>query len=212
MIVRNGVDRARFRPADDTTRRAARLELGLDPVAPLVVCVGRVTRQKGQDVLLAAWPDVRRRCPGAQLRLVGDVQFGAEVLTRELVPGACWSPAVLDVRPWLVAADVVAVPSRWEGLALIVMEALASGRSVVATDVPGIRELVTPQCGVLVPVEDATALAEAIAHRLRHPALIAEEGAEAARAALDVDSGDTWSRLAELTAALPDAHRATVPR
>jgi glycosyltransferase involved in cell wall biosynthesis len=202
-VVRNGIDRSRFQPADDAARRAARAALGLDPDAPLVVCLGRVTRQKGQDVLLAAWPEVRRRCQSAQLQLVGDVQPGGPAVgLLELPAGAGWAPAVLDVRPWLAAADVVAVPSRWEGLALIVVEALAIGRPVVASDVPGIRELVTSSCGALVPADDAAGLAEAIAHRLGRPALMAQEGAEAARSAPAFDARHTWDRLAALTAAL----------
>lgn len=71
-VVRNGVDRRRFRPADGAARLAARARLGLPATVPLAVCVGRLTRQKGQDVLLAAWPEVTARCPSARLAVVGD--------------------------------------------------------------------------------------------------------------------------------------------
>lgn len=73
-VVPNGIDPERFRPAEDTAAVRARLTVrhGMDAEAPLVVCVGRLCRQKGQDVLLRAWDAVRRRVPGARLVLVGD--------------------------------------------------------------------------------------------------------------------------------------------
>lgn len=64
-VVPNGVDVRHYAPAD---RRAARIALGLDLHAPLAVCVGRLCRQKGQDVLLAAWPEVLRTVPQAGWR------------------------------------------------------------------------------------------------------------------------------------------------
>ncbi|MGH3917546.1 MAG: glycosyltransferase [Pseudonocardiaceae bacterium] len=65
VVVRNGVDLARFTPADERSRADARDRLGVDREVSLAVCIGRVTRQKGQDVLLAAW---RCGCPGAGRR------------------------------------------------------------------------------------------------------------------------------------------------
>ncbi|MYW34882.1 glycosyltransferase, partial [Streptomyces sp. SID2119] len=70
-VIHNGIDLDRFRPGGQADRTAARASLplldGVDPQAPLVVCVGRLTRQKGQDVLLDAWR--RLRVPGARLVL-----------------------------------------------------------------------------------------------------------------------------------------------
>jgi len=66
-VVRNGVDRRRFPAPEPGARAEARATLGLRDDQPLVVCPGRLTRQKGQDVLLAAWPAVRERCPTAVL-------------------------------------------------------------------------------------------------------------------------------------------------
>jgi len=111
-VVHNGVDLDRFQPADDSERTAARGRLGLPVTAPLAVCVGRVTRQKGQDVLLAAWPSVRRQCPTARLAIVGDGELLTGLRARPL-PGVIFAGAVGDVRPWLTAADVVVLPSRW---------------------------------------------------------------------------------------------------
>jgi len=83
-----------------------------------------------------------------------------------------------DVTPWLHAADVVVAPSRWEGMALGVLEAMATARSVVATDVDGMREAVGDDgAGALVPPEDAGALAGAVAVRLTDVARAEAEGA-----------------------------------
>ncbi|GAA0589015.1 glycosyltransferase [Actinomadura livida] len=197
-LVRNGVDRRRFAPAGDDARRAARTRLGLPAGAPLAVCVGRLTRQKAQDVLLAAWPDVIERCPNARLAIVGDGEdLGA--LERQAVPGVLFVPAVADPRPWLAASNVVVLPSRWEGLPLTALEALATGRPLVGTDVPGISEVVRPGLGALVPVEDPAALADQIAVRLLVPGLAEREGREAAAASAAYDVARTLSLLAAVT-------------
>ena len=195
-IVHNGVDLDRFRPAGADARIAARSRLGVPATAPLVVCVGRVTRQKGQDVLLAAWPAIRHRCPDARLVLVGD---GDLLAALPPAPGVTFAGAVRDVRTWLAAADLVALPSRWEGLSLTVLETFAAGRSVVVSDVPGLAEVVTPAVGARVPPGDPAALADAIARRLLDPALTRAEGEAAARHAATFDQRRTYEQLADET-------------
>ena len=141
-VIRSGVDLERFRPVGADERAATRARLGLPASAPVVVCVGRCTRQKGQDVLVAAWARVRAACPDAVLVLVGDIQGDGVRIGAAADAGIRQWGAVEDVRPWYVAADVVAAPSRWEGLALAsAIEAMACGRPVVASDVPGLREV-----------------------------------------------------------------------
>ncbi len=88
-------------------RRAA-LPRDADRDAPLVVCVGRLTRQKGQDVLLRAWR--RTAVPGARLVLVGDGP-DRKALEEAAPPGVLFTGACADVRPWLHAADVLVLPS-----------------------------------------------------------------------------------------------------
>ena len=82
-----------------------------------------------------------------------------------------------DPRPWYAAADVVVLPSRWEGLALVLLEAMASARSVVSTDVGGAREALPADGGAVVPVGDPAAPRGGLVARLRDPALAAAEGA-----------------------------------
>jgi glycosyltransferase involved in cell wall biosynthesis len=152
-VVPNGVDLARFTP------------LPKEDGVPRVVCVGRLSRQKGQDVLLAAWRMVD--VPGAELVLVGDGPE-RETLSRDLPPSVRLVGRQEDVAPWYASATVVAVPSRWEGMALTALEALACGRPVVASDVTGMREALPPSS--LVPAEDPAALAGALTAALREPA------------------------------------------
>lgn len=217
-VIRNGVDRGRYPVAGPADRAAARHRLGLDPVAPLAVCVGRVTRQKGQDVLLAAWPQVRRACGDAHLALVGDGDllaglagsFGAAGLAGNFgtAPhGVTFAGAAADVRPWLAAADVVVLPSRWEGLPLTVLEAFATGRPVVASRVPGLAEAVPPTVGALVPPDDPAALAGALARRLGDADRCQAEGEAAAAHAARFDLRHTFARLAAATEAAVDRAR-----
>lgn len=170
-VIPNGIDPERFHPASVDTVRALLLP-ELDPGAPLVVCVGRLCRQKGQDVLLTAWKDIARKVPGARLVLVGDGPDG-ERLRPRAPESVLFAGAVADAVPWYQAADLVVLPSRWEGMALAPLEALACGRPVVVTDVDGAREslpaALAPRC--LVPAEDPAALAGAVAGLLLDPLL-----------------------------------------
>lgn len=171
-VVSNGIDLEAFPPASAEERDRARDRLGL-AAGPLVVCVGRISRQKGQDVLVEAWPEVAAQVPGAELILVGSGPDEQRLRDRARVVGD-----QADVRDWLAAANVVVQPSRWEGLAYVVLEAMARARNVVATDVGGMREALGEDA-VLVPVEDAPLLAAAVARSLVDP-----EGSDAAGRAL----------------------------
>ena len=174
-VIPNGVDLERFHPAAVDTVRAGIPLLagaGADPAAPLVVCVGRLCRQKGQDVLLEAWGEVVRRIPEARLVLVGD---GPDApLLRALAPGSVlFAGAADDAVPWYQAADLVVLPSRWEGMALAPLEAMACGRPVVVTDVDGASEslpaAIAGRC--LVPPREPEPLARAIGDLLSDPLL-----------------------------------------
>ncbi|MFI0895102.1 glycosyltransferase [Streptomyces sp. NPDC020983] len=164
-VVRNGVDLTRFVPAVDPAAVRATLPALSDagPGTPLVVCVGRLCPQKGQDVLLRAWPAVAAALPGARLVLVGDGPDRPRLLAGA-PPGVLLAGAARDTVPWYQAADVVVLPSRWEGMALAPLEAMACGRPVVTTGVSGARESLHPQDrdGCVVPVGDPAALAAAL--------------------------------------------------
>ncbi len=180
VVVPNGVDGERFPVADAWERERARAALAVPHDAALAVCVGRLCRQKAQDVLLAAWPLVRAAVPHAELVLVGDgpdrdaVRALAAALEGVRLVGAG------AAAPWYAASDFVVLPSRWEGMALVPLEAAATGRSVVTTDVAGAREVVRPSNGEVVDVGDVGALASAIVARLSGVGLADREGAAGA--------------------------------
>jgi glycosyltransferase involved in cell wall biosynthesis len=109
---------------------------------------------------------------------------------------------VPDTRDWLAAAHVVVLPSRWEGLPLLALEAMARGRSLVCSDIPGLAEVVPEGAGALVPQEAPGALAAALAARLARPERADAEGRAAALAAPRHDLGRTLDLLADLTAGL----------
>jgi glycosyltransferase involved in cell wall biosynthesis len=111
------------------------------------------------------------------------------------------------VRPWLAAADLVVLPSRWEGLPLTVLEAFACGRPVVASRVAGLAEVVPAAVGALVRPDDPAALGDALARRLRDPDLCRAEGRAAAAHAARFDLRRTFDRLADATASTVEAFR-----
>ncbi|GGT83513.1 glycosyltransferase [Streptomyces lateritius] len=171
-VVHNGVDAARFADASGDLADAGE--------GPVVVCVGRLCRQKGQDVLLAAWPAVLAQVPTARLVLVGDGPDG-DRLRAAAPPSVRFTGAVEDTAPWYRAADLVVLPSRWEGMALAPLEAMASGRPVVVSDVDGARESLPPghEPLCLVPSEDPAALAAAVGRLLGRPELRRSLGRQA---------------------------------
>lgn len=149
------VDRTRFHPGCGGAE--ARDELGLPPEAPVVVCVGRLVRRKGQDTLLAVWPDVRRRNPAARLVLVGDGPDGPRLRAMARVLGVADSVLFVGAVPhhrvpaYLDAGDVFAMParSRWFGLqveafGIVYAEAAACGLRVVPGASGGTPEASTP--------------------------------------------------------------------
>jgi glycosyltransferase involved in cell wall biosynthesis len=202
-VVPNGIDPRALSPASEVDRAAARARLGLDR-SPLVVCLGRICRAKGQDVLLEAWPRVLGRVPEARLALVGGGP-DAEALRKRPAERVTFAGERLDAPDWLAAADVVAAPSRWEGMSFAMLETMASARSLVITDVPGARDALGDAAAAVVPLGDLRALAAAIIERLLDPALAASEGAAArARVERRYDVRDSTYGVARLYARILD--------
>ena len=163
-VIPNGVDAGRFFPR---SAPEARERLGLARDQRVVVCVSRLSHEKGIDVLIDAF--ARLGDTGARLVVVGDGVERAALERRARELGCDAAVTFTGTRPhdeipwWLAAADVVVLASRNEGMPNAVLEALASGRPVVATAVGGTRELITdPALGRLVPPDDAGALAGAL--------------------------------------------------
>ena len=134
-----------------------------------MVCVGRLCHARAPDVAVAAL--ALMRTPDVHLRLVGEGQDRAAIENQVSALGLTGRVELVGFRPDpapdLRAADVVMVPSRYDGMALVLLEAMACGAAVVATRVPGSSAL--EGAGQLVPVEDPQALAAAVDALLADP-------------------------------------------
>jgi glycosyltransferase involved in cell wall biosynthesis len=166
-VVPSGVPTAHLR-ATAPTRAAARARLGLPADAFVIAGVGRLVPIKGFDVLVEALPAVAEQVPSARVLLIGDGEQRAALEARAaaLHVGArlMITGAATDVQGVLAAADVLATPSRNEGMGRVLVEAMAIGLPVVGTTVGGIPDVIVDgECGRLVPPDDAAALAEALA-------------------------------------------------
>jgi glycosyltransferase involved in cell wall biosynthesis len=169
-IVMNGVDGELFKPRD---RAAARKELGL-PAGPIALYAGNLKPEKGVLDLGKAWPTVLRHVPDATLIVLGDGPLGDELatMTKSLAERVrlIGRQPLETVTKYMAAADLLVLPSHSEGTPNVVLEALASGRRVVATAVGGVPDLITsPTLGTLVPARDPDALADALMMALRQP-------------------------------------------
>jgi teichuronic acid biosynthesis glycosyltransferase TuaC len=172
-IVTNGVDGELFAPRNDAERRAARMELGL-PDAKIILYVGNLKASKGVLDLGAAFEAIAKRDPTLHLAIVGDgdarlelERIAARSPGRITLAGA---RPLAEVPRWMAACDVLTLPSWAEGTPNVVLEALASGRRVVASSVGGIPDLVTAATlGVLVPPRAPEALGVALAAAASEP-------------------------------------------
>jgi glycosyltransferase involved in cell wall biosynthesis len=173
-------------------RQAAREALSLahtafyvPPGSPLVVYTGRLHPGKGLDELLSAWTKVLDRWPDARLWLVGNgphrAAMVAEIERLGLSGSAVLAGVFQQVDDLLAAADLFVLPSHQEGMSLALLEAMAAGVPIVATDIPGNRELIDHgRQGLLVPPRRAEPLAAAML-RILDDARAAEDLGHAAR-------------------------------
>ncbi|HUS47085.1 MAG TPA: glycosyltransferase [Phycisphaerae bacterium] len=165
-VIPNGIDADAF-GRDEQARRRLRAEWGAGEDDVIVVFVGRLHRDKGIDTLLAAMSHLSARGNPKDLVIAGDGPERNMVKTfvshGEGGTHCRWLGLRRDVRDILSAADVFAMPSRWEGFGLALGEAMAGALPVVATRVPGIRDLITDgDTGLLVDRDDVTGFAEAL--------------------------------------------------
>jgi glycosyltransferase involved in cell wall biosynthesis len=197
-VVPNGTDLPE-EESEWVPARAWRDRLGAGPLRPLWVCPARLEEQKGHDVLLDALAEVRRRGLEWVVACAGDGSCRAALEQRARALGIEGSVRFLgaldDIGPLLTAADAVVLPSRWEGLPLALLEALARGRPVVASAVGGVPEVVEDGVhGRLVPPGDPVALADALEACHRKPDAALRLGREGARR---VREHYTWARVVE---------------
>ncbi len=191
----NGVDLERFDPARVDARRRAevRAELGVGADEILCGAVGRLVWEKGYREVFAAAERLQRDAPNVRVVVVGPTDthkadaLGAEDVDRARQTGVIFTGERSDVADLYAAMDMYVLASYREGFPRSAMEASAMGVPVIATNVRGCRQVVDDgRNGVLVPVRDASALAEAIIRLASEPDTRARMS-EAARAKALVD-------------------------
>jgi glycosyltransferase involved in cell wall biosynthesis len=171
-VVHSGVDLSkRDRPIP---LESLYVNLGLAPDKTIVTCVGRLVPNKGQRFLIEATKEVIRRHPEVRLLLVGAgpsrealKKFVSELDLDQHVRFLSDCP---DTGEILAITTAFVLPSLGEGISVALLEAMAVGKPVIATAVPGNSDVVVPGItGLLVPAQDASALARAICELLADP-------------------------------------------
>jgi glycosyltransferase involved in cell wall biosynthesis len=169
-VVKNGLDLSVLkapRGAEDLKRR-----LGLSGSTPVIGTVARLHRQKGVVFLVRAASRIKREIPGARVLCVGGgpllSRMGREVRKLGLDDTVTLLGETSEAAGLIPVFDVFVLPSLWEGLPFVLIEAAALGKPIVATDVEGNNEVITDgETGLLVPAMDPGALAEAVIGLLR---------------------------------------------
>lgn len=177
VTIPNGIE---LRPPT-VGRLEMRASLGIPADAPVVGTAGRITEQKGLEFLIQAALLLRPAFPDLRIVLVGDghERTALEEQARRIgvADRVHFLGVRMDIPDLLGAFDLYALPSRWEGLPMAVLEAMAAGLPVVASAVGGLPTAIRHgREGVLVPPEDATALAGALEQVLADPELRSRMG------------------------------------
>jgi len=184
MVPGSGVDIRRFAPVPLPSANGGMLSF---------VMVARLLREKGLAEYLEAAERVARLRPGVRFTLVGgaDTRNPSSLTATELAKlkgfaAVTWVGEVDDVRPYIAAADVVVLPSYREGLPRSLLEGAAMARALIATDVPGCREVVeSGYNGLLVPARNADALADAMLELVDNPRAVVGMGERGRQRVMD---------------------------
>lgn len=166
-VILNGVDCSQLGRRQGPVRDAVRAALGAGPEQVLVVSLGRLMPQKAQHHIIAIAERLRDRHPELRYAIIGQGDRAEELQAMVRAAGlenvVCLPGARKDVPDILGAADIYLSTSDWEGMPLSTIEAMASALPVVATQTEGSGQLLTEDCGFVVPVGDVEALSRAVA-------------------------------------------------
>jgi glycosyltransferase involved in cell wall biosynthesis len=186
--IGNGVDLSQFTPGPPSAE--AKRFFGIPESAPVVGFMGPIIAEKGALELVDAFQETLISVPGAYLLLAGDVingdrDLGTKEVIRRKLEGKDLSSRIIfagyqeDISNFMQAIDLFTLPSHREGMPRSIIEAMASGKPVVATDIRGCREeVVNELTGLIVPLRDSRALAQALTRILSDPVLARHMGRE----------------------------------
>lgn len=186
-VIHNGVDGDVFSPAKESGRSPSPSQQDR-PV--MIGCVAFLTQRKGIAYLISAVREVVDRHPRTRLVIVGDgeerARLQAQIAALRLPGNVALLGNRRDVAELMNGFDIVVLPSLWEAFGLVLVEAMACGKPVVATAVGGIPEIVEhDRTGILVPARAVTPLAQALTRLIENPELRREMGAAGRRRFLD---------------------------
>jgi glycosyltransferase involved in cell wall biosynthesis len=187
VLIENGIDTAQFHRRQSAA--AAKLKLGLDPKRKIIGAIGRLSPEKGFDVLIRAVDQLVRSGTAVDLHILGDGDDGPRLAALIKSLGLTHHVKLLGYRaetiPYYEAFDVFALSSYREGLPNVLLEAMALETPVVATAIAGIPKLITDDHdGLLVGAGDVSALTAALAWLLNDP-FLGRRLAMAARATIE---------------------------
>jgi glycosyltransferase involved in cell wall biosynthesis len=193
-VINNGIDIENYNVADPEKLRAAfRTTHEISAVAPLVGTLGELKEMKGQREFVLAAAEIVKAVPDCQFVIVGldntvDKRFRRELKRLASVLGLddriMWLDWLEDTSEVFSAIDVFVSPSRSESFGLAILEAMAHGKAIVATETDGANQLLA-DCGKLVPVNDPVKMAAAIVKILGNTAEISAAGSKAKRTAAE---------------------------
>lgn len=172
IVICNGVDVERYgQPVDKVSMRS---QLGLEATARLIAVVATFREPKGHRYMVEAMAAIVPRHPDVHALFIGDGDLREELRAQVQRVGLGEHVHFLgnryDVPELLAASDLFVLPSLWEGLSMALLEAMATGLPVVASEVSGTAQVIVPnETGILVPPCNATRLAEAIRQLLSDP-------------------------------------------
>lgn len=171
-----GVNTKKFSKAEVSEEEVLNLHMELNISKPVIGFVGRLVQIKGVHELLEAFYEVRKTFD-CQLLLVGSNDLGERPENMVDLEKAIKHPDIImtgkrdDIPELLSLMDIFVAPSYFEGMCISTLEAMAMELPIIATDIRGIREEVTPDVGILVPVGEVQPLVDAMFLMLNNPAM-----------------------------------------
>jgi glycosyltransferase involved in cell wall biosynthesis len=173
-------------PLSSSRRASLMEEIGLENGAPIIGCIGRLVKRKGQTYLLQAIPEILKAYPSAQFVFVGDGQerSALETITNQLDirRNVFFLGSRDDVTDLIGLFNFTVLPSLQEEFGIVLIESLAQKKPIVAAAVGGVPEIVKDhENGLLIPARDSTMIAEGVLYLLNNPSFISQFGANGYR-------------------------------
>jgi len=179
QVIYNGVDLNAFNESFD--KEQIKSKLGINPNVPVIGTVGRLTEQKGHIYLLQAILKLKHKFPDIKVLIVGDGPLMDELKSYTSSSGlsnnVIFTGFRRDIPALLSIMDIFVFPSLWEGLPNALIEAMASGKAIIASNLPQIKEVLDSDgLGILVPPKDSDSISQSINFLLKNEKIVKKMG------------------------------------